>query len=494
MEFMKEMKQNSDKGKIVFNIFIYLILGFLAFYFVNKNFPNDTFYSIKIGQFIRNNGIDFLDHYCFIKNLSYTYPHFLYDILLSLIYDNFNYLGVYISTIVLVFILAICLYKVNNNLSNKYIGFIVTIFQLILLITFFQARAYLLTFSLFILTYYFIHKYVDKVKFKYFIILIIIAILIANLHVAVFPFYFVLFLPLITEYIISLIIKKKNNLKVEIKTNSNVKNLIILFLVALFTGLLTPLKLVPYTYLINTFRGDSLSVIIEHFPLVLINHIGYLVFLSLIIFILIFKKVKLTLSDWFFFLGMTILSLMQTRQISMAIIFNGFILSKLLIQVINLDYLKKRFQKIYLLCLFFILIILIGILPAEINYLKTKSYINEKEYPVELVKYIKKNINYENKRFYNSYNIGSYLLFNDIPVFIDSRADLYLKEFNEFNGDDIFTDYSNMFTNFDLMIVKYKFDYFIVYKNSDLDILISKGYNYLKLYEDDNYILWKVSD
>ena len=38
------------------------------------------------------------------------------------------------------------------------------------------------------------------------------------------------------------------------------------------------------------------------------------------------------------------------------------------------------------------------------------------------------NINVDEMRIFNEYNFGSYLLLNDIPVFIDSRADLYTKE------------------------------------------------------------------
>lgn len=33
-------------------------------------------------------------------------------------------------------------------------------------------------------------------------------------------------------------------------------------------------------------------------------------------------------------------------------------------------------------------------------------------------------------KIYNEYNYGSYLLFRGIPVFVDSRADLYTPQFN----------------------------------------------------------------
>lgn len=50
-------------------------------------FQNDTFYTIKIGELIFNKGIDMQDHFT-IHNLPYTYPHWLYDLIIYLIYNT----------------------------------------------------------------------------------------------------------------------------------------------------------------------------------------------------------------------------------------------------------------------------------------------------------------------------------------------------------------------------------------------------------------------
>ena len=75
-------------------------------------------------------------------------------------------------------------------------------------------------------------------------------------------------------------------------------------------------------------------------------------------------------------------------------------------------------------------------------------FVNEKSYPVDAANYILENIDIENMRLFNEYNYGSYLLFRGIPVFIDSRADLYAPEFNgtknekgKWEGRNIFSDY-----------------------------------------------------
>ena len=45
---------------------------------IRKTFQNDTFYTIKIGELILDNGIDMMDHFSFHENMAYTYPHWLY--------------------------------------------------------------------------------------------------------------------------------------------------------------------------------------------------------------------------------------------------------------------------------------------------------------------------------------------------------------------------------------------------------------------------------
>lgn len=67
------------------------------------------------------------------------------------------------------------------------------------------ARAQLVTFILFALTILFIEKFLETKKKRYAVALIIIPIIIANIHLAVFPFYFILYLPYIAEYIIAIL-------------------------------------------------------------------------------------------------------------------------------------------------------------------------------------------------------------------------------------------------------------------------------------------------
>ena len=106
-------------------------------------------------------------------------------------------------------------------------------------------------------------------------------------------------------------------------------------IVCLFTGLLTPLGDVPYTYLIKTMMGNTTSNINEHLPMTIINHIEILVTVTLIIFLLVCSKAKIKLRDAFMLCGLLFLMLYSRRQESMFVLICGIILNKLLLETLE---------------------------------------------------------------------------------------------------------------------------------------------------------------
>ena len=200
---MEKGKKTIDKSSIRFTIMAIVLIAIFCFSIAPVTLQNDTFYTIKIGEHILQNGIDMKDPFSWHENLEYTYPHWLYDVGIYLIYNIGGQLGIYISTIVLSIILGITMYLVNTKLTkNKLTSFVLTIGAMYLLRDFIAARAQLVTFILFILTVYFIEMFLETKKKRYAVGLIIIPIIIANVHLAVFPFYFVLYLPYVAEYMI----------------------------------------------------------------------------------------------------------------------------------------------------------------------------------------------------------------------------------------------------------------------------------------------------
>ena len=116
------------------------------------------------------------------------------------------------------------------------------------------------------------------------------------------------------------------------------------------------------------------------------------------------------------------------------------------------------------------------------------------DYPVKVTEYIKNNLDYKNSKFYCDYNYGSYLEYQDIPVFIDSRSEVYTKEFN--GGTDVINDYldSLKINKYKAVFNKYKFDYAVVYQNSDIDYFLTLDDNAEEIFKEDGFVLYKINN
>ena len=202
-----KVKKNVNKRNAVFNTLAIVCIIMFCIAISPVTMQNDTYYTVKIGEDILNYGIDGEDHYSWHEDLAYEYPHWLYDVIMNFIYKIGGWEGIYISTLVLASILGLVMYFTNVKMcKNHIIPFVLTIGALYLMKSYIAARAQLVTFILFSLTVFFIERFLKNRKMGYAIGLILISLLIANLHVAVWPFYFVLFMPAIVEYLICVIL------------------------------------------------------------------------------------------------------------------------------------------------------------------------------------------------------------------------------------------------------------------------------------------------
>ncbi len=565
-------KQLSEKDKkllnIAFNILAVFCIAIFCIALTPKTFQNDTFYTIKVGQGIREWGIDGQDHYSFIE-LPYTYPHWLYDVIMSLIFDFLGgWTALYVSTIVLACTLGILLYFTLKKITkNSLISFAIALGQMFLMQDYIAARAQLVTFILFVLTVLFIEKFLESGKKRYAVGLIAIPIMIANIHSAVWPFYFVLYLPYVGEYIVRIIIdahivhniykwiteirirrtnkilkkapkesvakyqakvaeltkkqeenstkfetkllkreeKRKRPFKLKIEKIDRVKWLILIMFICLFTGLLTPIGDMPYTYTLKIMQGNTTSSISEHIPLTLIDSKSTLFCLTLVLAILIFTDVKIRLRDLFFLGGLIFLALSSRRQVSMLVLFGGIVFARILTELLE-KYDKKGTKEVMNFLTSTIGEILTILFIFSISYFvyipnQNQPYVDIGSYPVEASKWIKENLDYKNIRMFNEYNYGSYLLFEDIPVFIDSRCDLYTPEFDgekdedgKYDGQDIFTDFMNISsiaTYYDTKFDQYNITHVMTKTNTKLNMLLSRDDGYTQIYKDDDFIIYE---
>jgi len=155
------------KTKIKFNVLAIICIIIFSAVLSPKTLQNDTFYTISIGEHILENGVDMQDPFAW-TDLKYTYPHWLYDVGIYLIYNLGGMTGIYISTIILSCILGVLLYITNIKVNkNNFISFLFTIGVMYLMKDFIAARAQLVTFILFVLEILFVECFLEKKKIIY---------------------------------------------------------------------------------------------------------------------------------------------------------------------------------------------------------------------------------------------------------------------------------------------------------------------------------------
>ena len=544
----KILEKIYEKRNIICGIIFAIIIILFGFSVAPKTLQNDTYYTVSIGNLIMENGIDMKDHYSWHEDLPYTYPHWMYDVFMSIIYNMGSWQGIYISVCIMSIILGLSIYIVNKKLNkNQVISFALTIGAMYLLKDYIAARAQLVTFIIFIWVIYFIEKFIENPKkVGYAIGIILASIIIANIHVAVWPFLFVIFLPYIAEYIICLVAdtviyqkitilwkkillnkykndetkkqeinqelneiylqnekvknvrEKEEPYKIRMKLNKNVKWLILVMAICGLTGFLTPLGTTPYTYLVKTMEGNTVNNINEHLPLTLINNIPIMCTIIIVLSLLIFTKVKIRLSDLFMIGGLTFLMFSSKRQSTMFVLIGSIILNRMFTEAIKI-YSKENMEWMFknIVCILGIAVSVVAIFQGAkfIDKKKDNSYVNEASYPVDAANWILENLDVNNIKLFNEYNYGSYLLYRGIPVFIDSRADLYAPEFN--GKKDIFMDFintSNLGKFYGKTFEEYGITHVILYKNAKIRMIIdeTEPEKYNKIYSDKYFVIYEV--
>lgn len=487
---MKEKK----RALVVVSVLIILMI---CVAFTVRTFQNDTFYTIKVGESIVKNGLDMKDHFS-IHSLNYTYPHWLYDIIVYRIYQWGGFQGLYQSAILIFMGIGIIFYFANLKRNKSYfVSLLFSILAMIMLARFVAVRAQLVTYLLFLIEIILIEKLLSDGKKWAMIGLFLLNILIANLHAAVWPFYFILMLPYLVEYFLSWGISKIKKpprfgvfvRRIELVSSENIKYLIIVFLLGLFLGLLTPIGDVPYTYFVKILQGDTMKYINEHKPLVLIENFFVIGYLLILLIPLIFTKVRIRLSDFLMIGGLLFMSFLSVRHVALLAVIGMFYLCRLICNIgfIHGDHALDFDLPWYSLFVVFVTIMVTSAIVYNINY--KEEFIDTNTYPVAMADYIKKNFDVGTIRLYNEYDFGSYLIYQDIPVFVDSRSDLYTKPFN--HKDDIFDESMKITEKYGRIFQKYEITHILTYKDTDLNQILAASSNYELLHKEGRFMLYQ---
>lgn len=486
------------KRKILLYIIFVIILFLFILGITPLSFQNDTLFDISLGNKYINKGLTTNDDYSIHENLEYTPQHFMVNVITYLIYNFSGFFGLYILCVTLTCILAFLFYAANKLfVKNKLTSYLIVFAELSILIPFISIRAQIYSYIFFLLELIFIEKFLRSKQYKYLIPLSILPLFIINFHAGTIYFYFII----IFVYLLNYIKIKTSKIEYNKEYVTNLKYLSIPIICGLLLTFVNPFGYNQILYCAKTLSNSFINTYISEFqPINIKNTCGefFYIYLLLIIVSALYTKKKIKLERIFLLLGTSFMTLMTLRHFSLFVIFTVPCLEymeELVINFKNLLYKGVTKKGIKVLRITIIeMYLLIAICFSVKNSLNNNisGYLPKSEYPIDSVNYIKENIG-SDSRIFNEYTYGSLLMFNDIKCFIDSRCDLYTKEYNK--GCTVADDYINAINctgNYEEILTKYSIDYLLISKDSALAKNIFNNSKYDKLFEDKISYVIKV--
>jgi len=417
-----------------------------------------------------------------------------------LIFDQFGFTGIYVFTVIISTIITLVLFntllKENNNLIISFFATILAVYVCGDYI--FCSRNQMFSFLFFLLEFYCLHELLKNGKKRYFIYLILIAFGLLCVHDTVYPIFFVILLPYLAEIVLRLFLKLKETSKLEYSELLNQKYLVLLFILSIFIGFCTPLFGTAYSNLVSALGGVGVQFVAEMQPVNILNDFPIQIMVILFFSIMCFTKTKLKIRDFLFIIGFLIMGIMNYRSYP-------FIYLIGIIPVINMLYsfletymtkekLDKFFEKISSSKIFVIVLSLMLLIVSLRNYSEriNELYIDDLAYPVEETNYILNNLDYKNIRIWTHYNFGSYLEMYEIPVFVDSRAEMFIEQMNP--GCTVLEDWYNVShgnKSYKEIFEKYEITHILLYNDEPINVYIQDDENYKLIYKTGIFSLYE---
>ncbi len=472
------MKTFFKKNKNTIIICLFL-LSLICFVLLKTTIDPDYYWHIQAGRYMLDNKIILTkDIFSWVPQIFNTYwmsHEWLFELLLGVLEKIFSSWHVIVYIFISISLLLLTLFMVNKkkyleNIPFTLFWFTLSIFFLMTCVT---PRPQLLDFIFLAISLYLLYSLINDESSKKIYFLPLISIAWSNLHGGSSNMPYLLTLIFIIVGMFNFKFSKVESKKLSKK---QFQKYIIIFILCVGAVSLNPhgLKMLFYPYE-NMNNKIMLQTITEWRPTNLneMYHWLFFIFFGINILVLLFSKKKIKFIDlgilaFTLFLGLKSIRFWMFFYVASTLIIPNYI-----------DAYKVKEKDVN-----YILIIVVLIISLSLTgYSKTLNNLKQKPVSDEIIDYLKKN---EPKRLYNYYDYGGYLIYNNILVFVDGRADLYSK-YNYKEANDL----SNLRGNFQKIIEKYKFDYFLLKKKSGLSYYLKERQDYDVVISDAKNIVYK---
>lgn len=460
--------------------YLYFILPFLAFFFLNFSREFDFWFLLAHGRYVLSNGFPHVEFLTIHSGLHFVMQQWASSVLLYSIYQYFGSVGIIfllflIDGLFLYSIYHFCLFlSLNNSYVSCFISSIVVVFfELFFLVP----RPQIFSLFLFLIVTILFEKYSFHHQKIYLLFLPIISFFLIQLHASMWPILLVLFLPYLVEYSFLFIVKKQKNVLKDLFL------LLISFLVSFLFGFLNPYGWEAMTY---SFRSYGISDIFEMHPFSFVGDFS-LVFVSvsfLIFFLfegfLIFRfPNKFSYHTILLFLGLSFMSFINVRNVSLFIV--------LIFPYTVCAFPAYSHDEILVPIIWKILILFVCCFSVLFCYRDYSFDIQS----LQNVRSILNQYSMEDVVLFTPFSEGSYFEYYGYSSYIDSRAEVFLKV-NNYKKDILleYIDVLDTSIDYDAFLRNYSFTHLLTKKNMAITSYLYNHNQYSILYQDEFYVLF----
>ena len=497
----KDEKYDFTKGTCI-SIILASILTVTLLCFSNGISGNDFWWHIKVGEWIVEHEevptTDIFSWYGMEKGISWIAHEWLSEVIFYGIHSAFGSIGIFLFCITAALLMLLLMFgQARKNLERNFLlgGLFLVLFSVVASL-FFYGRPHIFSYFLLFFELKILYEFVENHDSKKIYFIPVLAILWSNLHGGSSSLAYILCLIFIFSGVFNF---NCDRLVFERFDKKSMIRLAIVTLGAVLGVLLNPIGIRVLAYpFINLSDNLSMSVISEwqapdakaignlilyYFP-ILIMTVGIMCtkktvraidFLVMLAFIFLFFRSARFIVLWY-----------------IAAVFYAF----RYMPEIKIKTITKRAEKAAVLS--FVVVLLVPCAIGVIDMVETyrEERLISKTISDEAMKVI---MDDDPQRIYNDYNLGEALIYYDIPVFFDARADLYTQENIMVDGISLMylepagEHNHSSYVDVDAMLEKYNFDAMLILKGRSLySYIMNHPERFLLIYEDASLGYFRV--
>lgn len=499
---MKAEKLNLKKEKSLFNkIYADLksyhppkVLAFLFFVipiFIALSraiyLDNDFWFLVNNGKYIVQHGFPTVDPFVIHQNFSLVVQQWLTDVIYYYIHLIFDGWGIILFTMIQFILILYLGYRLCLLVSENRVHlsvFLTFIIGFLLSLIFVRSRPQMFDFIIFLAEFYCLELYIRRQNKRYLYLLPILSLLLINLHASSFFLLFLFMFPyLIDSFRFQFLCFESENY--------DKKPLFLVLIIMFLVGFINPYGISAINYIFTSYGNHYINdLVMEMFSPTFNTLPGITIYVT--IFLVFFayianRKEKIKIRYFCLLLGTTVLALTSIKGFSFFIIASFFPLA---------DYLKKNFRvysdqfyysRIFKIKYVFIVIIFVFALGNYAFYQQVDFYATDVS---KITQYLENEIKGDRTKLkiYTNYNNGGFLEYKGFKVYLDARAEVFLKA-NNHKKDIIKEFYLLQHGELDIeqFLRLYDFDYLVVSKEDYLYrhyFKTNKNKNYQKVYTE----------